>query len=110
MSKENLRFIIIVVLLAGLWLYTMFVNFNQKEDTKFIKEINKLEQKIDNLSKQKDSIRIAIDSTHVKIVTNEKHYQEIVNTIISQPTDSDYVFILDYIRQHRNERDSTNLR
>lgn len=77
---------------------------------KFLKEIDKIELQINSLDTQKDSIRTVIDSTHVKIVTNEKHYQEIVNTIISQPTSADYKYVTDYIRQYRSKNDSINLR
>lgn len=113
--KNNIGIGILSVLLIGgfLWFYIANADFtppSEREDRIFKERISKLEAKIDSLRDQKDSIRTVIDSTHVKIITNEKHYQEVVNTIISQPTSSDYMFISNYIRLHRSQRDSTNIR
>lgn len=108
MKAENVRFIIILCLFILLYIFILNRNSNNEDDV-LLEKINGLELKLDSLSNKKDSIREVIDSTHVKIITNEKHYKEVVNTIISQPTDSDYVFIANYIRQYRNQNDSTNL-
>ena len=84
--------------------YSIWTNTKVNKDSIFINKINKLESKIDSLNLRKDSIRIAIDSTHVKIVTNEKHYQERVNTIITQPDSySDSLtrqYIFEYAASH----------
>lgn len=88
-----------------IWIYISYADFTpEKENKVFIEKINKLESKIDSINNKKDSIRTVIDSTHVKIITNEKHYQEVVNTIISQPTSADYEYITNYIllRQSSN--------
>ena len=70
------------------------------KDDLLLKKINELELKIDSINNTKDSIRTIIDSTHVKIVTNEKHYQERINTIITQPLSVDSQFISDYIGRY----------
>ena len=106
-KKYSIIIIILLILVIGFQQYRLS---NIKTDTGLINKIESLENKINNLSNQRDSIRVVIDSTHVKIVTNEKHYQEMVNTIIIQPTHSDSSFISDYIRLHRSQRDSINLR
>ena len=99
---------IFIIISLFIWL---FLNSKPKEDNNIlIEKIEKLELQIESLQSQKDSIRTVIDSTHIKIVTNEKHYQEVVNTIISQPTTSDYEFIRGCIRQYRSQNDSLNLR
>jgi hypothetical protein len=70
------------------------------KDDLLLKKINELELKIDSINNTKDSIRTIIDSTHVKIITNEKHYQERINTIITQPLSVDSQFISDYIGRY----------
>ena len=81
-----------------IWFYISIADFNNpsKED-KLLKKITELELKIDSLNRHKDSIRTVIDSTHVKIVTNEKHYQERINTIITQPDSFSELFTRQYI-------------
>ena len=86
-----------VILLIGL--YISLADFTPKED-KLLKKISELEHKIDSLNNKKDSVRTVIDSTHVKIITNEKHYQERINIIISQPLSADSEYISDYIGRY----------
>ena len=83
------------------WFYISIADFNNpsKED-KLLKKITELELKIDSLNNKKDSIRTIIDSTHVKIVTNEKHYQERINTIITQPDSFSELFTRQYIIEY----------
>ena len=88
-----------VVLVA--FLYYKLANFHPVDkDDELLRRINELELKIDSLNSRKDSIRSVIDSTHVKIITNEKHYQERINTIITQPLSVDSQFISDYIGRY----------
>jgi hypothetical protein len=92
----------IIVLLLGIQQYLIW-NKPDKDD-EFKETIKRLELKIDSLNNKKDSIRTVIDSTHVKIIENEKHYQERVNTIIAQPSSySDSLtrqYIIDYAANH----------
>ena len=81
-----------------------------EEDNTLLQKIDELELKINSLQSKKDSIRTVIDSTHVKIITNEEHYQEVINTIITQPTSEDFEFVRGYIGQYRNKMDSLNIR
>lgn len=74
-----------------------------------LNRINQLELKLDSLNNKKDSIRTVIDSTHVKIVTNEKHYQERVNIIINQSSSADSGFIADYIRLYADKNPLPNI-
>ena len=112
MSKENIRFLVILILMVIItWhLSRSISNIPVPDNNALVEKVSKLELKIDSLNILKKEIRESVDSTHIKIITNEKHYQEVVNTIISQPMDSDYLFITSYIRQHAAERDSSNLR
>lgn len=96
---------VLILILIGIivfWLFIARVPQNNTEDL-LLKKINELELKIDSLNNKKDSIRMVIDSTHVKIITNEKHYQERINTIINQSASSDSEFITDYIRLYTEQ-------
>lgn len=107
-GKFIIGFIVIfIVILIGLQQY--FIWNNTSTDDVLLNKIEKLELKLDSLNNKKDSIRIAIDSTHVKIITNEKRYQERINTILTQPASADSSYVSNYIRFHRSKRDSINI-
>lgn len=96
----------VVMLILFVWFYISIADFRtpaQKED-QLLKKITELELKIDSLNNRKDSIRTVIDSTHVKIVTNEKHYQERINTIITQPDSFSESFTRQYLRDYASTR------
>ena len=85
-------------------MYIRLANFNPVDkDEVLLKKINVLESKIDSLNKKKDSIRVVIDSTHVKIIENEKHYQERVNTIILQPDSFSESFTRQYLIKYAKD-------
>ena len=94
-----------VVSVLLIWFYITIADFNNptKED-KLLKKITELELKVDSLNNKKDSIRTVIDSTHIKIVTNEKHYQERINTIITQPDSFSELFTRQYILEYAASR------
>jgi len=98
--------LLILVILLGIQQY--FIRTNSKKDD-LLERINRLELKIDSLNSKKDSIRNVVDSTHIKIITNERHYQERINTIIAQPSSADSSYVSNYIRFHRSQRDSNNI-
>ena len=105
MKKETIFIIIGVVLF--IWLYISLADFTPKNE-QLLDRITELENKIDSLNNKKDSIRTIIDSTHVKIITNEKHFQERINTIIVQPASADSSFIADYIRLYSEQNSLLN--
>ena len=96
---------IIVVVIALIWFYISIADFSPKnKDDLLLRKITELELKIDSLNNRKDSIRTAIDSTHIKIITNEKHYQERINTIITQPDSFSESFTRQYILDYATSR------
>jgi len=97
---------IILGLTFFIGLYIKLADFNPPVDTNkvLIERINKLEKKLDLINSKKDSIRTVIDSTHVKIITNEKHFKENVNTIISQPDSFSDSFTRQYILNYAASR------
>ena len=106
MNKDSLfKIIVIVFIVFSIGLYINIADFHPVDkDELLLKKITELELKIDSLNNKKDSIRTVIDSTHIKIVTNEKHYQERVNTIISQPDSFSESFTRQYLRDYASTR------
>ena len=110
MNKWFLFGIVLGVVLVA-FLYYKLANFHPVDkDDELLRRINELELKIDSLNSRKDSIRSVIDSTHVKIVTNEKHYQERINTILVQSASADSSFITDYIRLYSEQNSLSNFK
>ena len=99
-SKYVFGTIVVIIFSMLIGIYISIADFTPENDDTLLRKINELELKIDSLKNQKDSIRSVIDSTHVKIITNEKHYQERINTIISQPLSVDSQYISDYIGRY----------
>lgn len=106
MKKYVILMGVILIILLGIQQY-LIRNSPKKDD--FLEKIESLDKKLDSINNKKDSVRIAIDSTHIKIITNEKHYQERVNTIMLQSSSADSSFITNYIRQYRSKNDSINI-
>ena len=102
MNKNVIIAILCVFLGIFIWFYISVADFTppSSKDELLLKKITELELKIDSLNNQKDSIRTVIDSTHIKIITNEKHYQERVNTIITQPDSFSESFTRQYIFEY----------
>lgn len=94
--------VLFIIILIGLHLY-LVLNNSPNDNEVLLDRLNKIELKLDSIKDKKDSIRINIDSTHVKIITNEKHYEERINNILIQPYSTDSGFIIDYIRQYSDK-------
>ena len=100
-----------VIFILFIIFYISIADFTPVDkDDLVLKRINELELKIDSLNKSKDSIRTIIDSTHIKIVTNEKHYQERINTILVQSASADSSYITDYIRLYSEQNSLSNFK
>jgi hypothetical protein len=105
--KKYIIIISIILILLLVWQQHLIRN-SPKEDN-LLEKIESLNKKLDSINIKKDSVRNVIDSTHIKIITNEKHYQERINTIILQSSSADSSFITNYIRQYRSKNDSINI-
>ena len=106
MKTKGYVVISVITMLILIWVYIANADFTPKStsDELLLKKITELELKIDSLNQRKDSIRSVIDSTHVKIITNEKHYQERVNTIITQSDSFSESFTRQYLRDYASTR------
>ena len=93
------RILILILFILFIIFYYNIADFTPKEDI-LLDKITKLESKIDSINNKKDSIRTIIDSTHIKIITNEKHYQERINTIIVQSDSDNLKFFKNYIKEY----------
>ena len=93
------RILILILFILFIIFYYNIADFTPKENI-LLEKITKLESKIDSINNKKDSIRTVIDSTHIKIITNEKHYQERINTIIIQSDSDNLVFFKNYINNY----------
>jgi len=111
MNKDSLfKIIVIVFIVFSIGLYISIADFHPVDkDELLLKKITELELKIDSLNNKKDSIRSVIDSTHVKIVENEKHYQERIHVIIHQSSSDDSSYVSNYIRQYRDKNPLSNI-
>lgn len=109
-KNYNYLYFSIFILAVLIGFYIKLSNLIVTKDDVLLQKIGDIELKINSLQSKKDSIRAVIDSTHVKIITNEKHYQEVVNTIISQPSSADNEYVTDYIRQYSSKNDMSNIR
>ena len=94
-----LKLLIPIIIILFIIFYYNMADFTPKEDV-LLEKISKLESKIDSINNKKDSIRTVIDSTHIKIVTNEKHYQERINTIIVASDSDNLKFFKNYINNY----------
>jgi hypothetical protein len=73
-----------------------------------IEKIDSIQSEIDKLSDIKDSINQRIDTVTITIEKTHIQYEKDRTTIISNTTDEDYVFFIDYIRKNRSRLDSIN--
>ena len=106
MNKNVIIAILCIFLGIFIWFYISVADFTppSSKDELLLKKITELELKIDSLNSKKDSIRAVIDSTHIKIITNEKHYQEKVTNIITQPDSFSESFTRQYLRDYATTR------
>ena len=100
MNKVKLIIGLGIILLIGFYIYIGDFTPRHDDNKDLLEKISRLESKIDSLNNRKDSIKTVIDSTHIKIITNEKHYQERVNTIITQPDSFSESFTRQYILEY----------
>lgn len=99
----NYLMAVLLILVLGLWALTVITAPQSSEDI-LNSKIDNLERKLDSLSTKKDSIRTVIITVDKEIIKNEKHYEEVINTIVSQPSSVDSVFSRDYIQKFIDNR------
>ncbi len=101
MEKYKEFLILIIGILTISIIYYLGVNSSppNKEDI-LLEKINRIESKINSLSRKKDSIRTIIITVDKEIIKNEHHYEKVVNDIIHQPDSINRIFTNDYIERY----------
>ena len=98
------------LVLLGIF-FIFFIIFQQyliriqtpKEDI-LIERLSALERKIDSINSKKDSIKIIISQIDEKLDTNEQHYVETTNNILTQSDSANRAFIDEYLRQYWSKK------
>ena len=96
MQKVIIALLITIVILLG---YILL------KPTKVIDTSNKLDSlktELKYIKNKRDSVKERIDTVNIIIKENEKHYKEVVSTIISNNVNDDYVFFLNYLQRFNN--------
>jgi hypothetical protein len=90
--------IILIIVLIGIQQYIIWSN--PKDEDIILKEIVKLESKIDILSTQQEELKKSITETEDSIVINEKQHEEIANYILINNDSVNRIFIDNYIKDY----------
>ena len=86
--------------IAGIYILGLKFLPNKKPEDPFMKELKSIELKLDSIISVKDSIRTIIVTVDKEIINNEKHYEEVVNNIITQPSYMDSLYVSEYIERY----------
>lgn len=107
MFAKILLIVSLILNLAFLWTTINYKPLPSNND-KYLETIDSLELELDSLSNYKDSIKHKIDTIVVELENNNKEYEEIYNTILSNSTSSDFIFFSEYLENYRKRLDSIN--
>ena len=89
---------VFIVILMGVQQYIIWNN--PKDEDIILKEIVKLESKIDILSTQQEELKKSITETEDSIIINEKQHEEIANYILINNDSVNRIFIDNYIKNY----------
>ena len=93
--------ILLICIFVGIVYFSITRNSEEPTD-----KVDSLNSKIDSVLIIKDSIQEKIDTVFIKIEENKKQYEKDFNHIITNNTNEDYKFFLDYINTNRSRLDS----
>lgn len=100
----GITFIVILLAIQQYYIWT-----TPRETSEEI--LSRIESKLDSLSNKKDSVKTIILKVDKELEKNEKHYEEVVNTINAQSFNDDSLYILDYLdRLYPSKTNKSNLR
>lgn len=99
MNNRNYLYLVIIIIaiFIGIHIYLVY-NSPPKTDKTLLDKIDKLELKIESLSKKQDSIKYLILNIEDSIEENEKTHEQISNIIINNPDSVNRKFVDEYIR------------
>ena len=107
MNKSTIYFSVLIAIIAiilGILVYLTISNSPKGTDEKILEKLNRIESNLDSIAFKKDSIQTIIKQTDKQIFNNEKHYEEVVNNIITQPSAADSIFSRNYIQEFIDKR------
>ena len=104
MQKVILVLLIVIIFALG---YIIFKP--EKQTQNYSQKFDSIQTELSFIKNKRDSISRVMDTTVIKIKENEKYYKEVVNTIIHNTVDDDYVFFINYLKRYDsiNNPDST---
>lgn len=113
LNKEKAIMLLGLLIIVLLLIIQQIAISRQQKDSitnnKELKEyIDNLNNKIDSINDIRDSLIIVVDTTKIKIVTLEKKYETIRDSIISQSVDSDCITFAGYISKYNNRLSDSN--
>ncbi len=101
-NKYWISIIIVLIIVFGILLICDHHNNNNVEiqqPTTFIKTIDSLNNKINVLENQKDSIKHSISDSKIKVTVRTKEYEKKLISVTNQPIASDVEFFTNYLSQ-----------
>lgn len=101
MQKLLVIILIIFILILG---YFAFKPIKSVPD--YSNKLDSLELQILSIKDKRDSIKKEIDTVIIKIEKNEIYYKQIVDTIIRNNVDDDYIFFCEYLRKRFDDNNN----
>lgn len=109
MKGKIILYIGVVLIILLLIIQQYYIWTTPRETSEEI--LSRIESKLDSLSNKKDSVKTIILKIDKELDKNEKHYEEVVNTINAQSFNDDSLYILDYLdRLYPSKANKSNLR
>lgn len=109
MKGKIISYVGVVLIILLLIIQQYYIWTTPRETSEEI--LSRIESKLDSLSNKKDSVKTIILKIDKELDENEKHYEEVVNTINAQSFNDDSLYILDYLdRLYPSKTNKSNLR
>ena len=93
---------VIIVLLIAIIILLGYILLKPTKVVDTSNKLDSLKTELEYIKNKRDSVKEKIDTVNIIIKENEKHYKEVVSTIISNNVNDDYVFFLNYLQRFNN--------
>ena len=95
--------LIVILVFLGFQQYMVWKYPAVTDNQILIEKINNLETKIDSLSNKKDSIHTIVVEIEKTIDKNNKNYEKVVSTILTNDDSTNLIWAKQYIEKYRLE-------
>ena len=102
MNKWIITLLTVVIFL----LIVIFILQSDKQQVQYKDQIDSLNLESVILNHKRDSISHKIDTVVIKLKENEIVYKETTHSIINNTVNEDYIFFVNYLKQHKERFDS----